>query len=124
MTITYSVEHTRGIVISTWTGAITAEVLGDFWQRLLRDPEALRYRRSLADLRGCQLRLTGRELSGLVMDVVRPLLGDLRWKSAILVAEPVQYGVSRQYQVFAAYYSKDAIFDDHDAALRWLMQDV
>lgn len=122
MPITYSVDHARGIAVSVWTDVVTAEVLGNYWQKLLHDPEVLRYRRTLVDLRRCQLAFSGHELSELVMNVVRPLVGDRRWKTALVVAEPVQYGVSRQYQVFAAYYSEDAIFADYDAALSWLTQ--
>ena len=35
--------------------------------------------------------------------------------------DPVQFGVSRQYQVFAERYSADSIFGSEDEALRWLM---
>jgi len=42
------------------------------------------------------------------------------WHTAIVVANPVQFGVSRQYQAFADRYSKDAIFGNEWDALRWL----
>ena len=42
------------------------------------------------------------------------------WKSALLVEGPRQFGLTRQYQVFAESYSKDAIFHDADSALEWL----
>jgi hypothetical protein len=41
-----------------------------------------------------------------------------------VVARAVQFGVSKQYQVFAEAYSRDAIFDDYDTALRWLDQEI
>lgn len=122
MPITYSVDHSRGITIEVWTGSITADVLGEFWARYLRDPEVMARRRTLADLRQCTIAFTGRELSALIDSVVLPVVGEQKWRTAIVAAEPVQYGVSRQYHVFAEYYSQDAIFKGYDAALNWLVQ--
>ena len=51
-----------------------------------------------------------------------PALNGRDWTTAIVVDRPVQFGVSRQYHVFAERYSKDCIFHDYDAALRWLRQ--
>lgn len=67
-----------------------------------------------------RLELVGKELSGLVAEVVIPVLKGLDWRTAIVVARPAQFGVSRQYQVFAQTFSTDQIFYDPDEALRWL----
>lgn len=42
------------------------------------------------------------------------------WKTAIVVARPSEYGVARQWQVFAPRFSTDCIFEDKEQALRWL----
>ena len=81
----------------------------------------MQVRRGL-DLRGANIRFTGNELSNLVSTVVTPVLNGRDWRTAIVVEEPVQFGVSRQYQVFAERFSTDAIFHDYDEALRWLLQ--
>ena len=55
-----------------------------------------------------------------VRTLVEPALNGRDWRSALLVGGSVHFGVSRQYQSFAEMYSKDAIFHDEDAALKWL----
>jgi hypothetical protein len=82
----------------------------------------LALRRTLVDLRGANLRFTGKELSSLVSHVVIPVLKGRDWKTAIVVEQPIQFGVSRQYHVFAEQYSTDCIFHDDDEALLWLHQ--
>ena len=77
--------------------------------------------RTLADLRAAEIRFTGQELSDLVLGVVLPRLGGRDWKTAIVVDQPIQFGVSRQYQVFADRYSTDCIFHDPEEAIGWLL---
>jgi len=48
-------------------------------------------------------------------------LGGRDWRTATVTESPVQYGVSRQYQVFAEGFSVDAIFTDPDEAMTWLL---
>ena len=73
------------------------------------------------DLRDASIQFTGSELSGLVEAVVLPTLKGRNWTTAIVVGRPDQFGVSRQYQVFAERYSRDSIFHDYDTALQWLV---
>ena len=96
--------------------------LADHWKRLLVDPDALAIRRTLVDLRDCQIEFSGEQLFDLVRTLVEPLLHGSDWRSALLVGGTVHFGVSRQYQSFAQLYSKDAIFHEEDAALRWLLR--
>lgn len=121
MPITYTIDADAGVIFEVWAGAITAGDLGDYWRAYLADPAVLAVRRTLADLRAADLRFTGAELQALVNREVVPRLGGKTWRTAILVSGPVQFGVSRQYGVFAEAYSRDAIFSDRDAALRWLL---
>ena len=79
-------------------------------------------RRTLVDLRQADIRFDGKHLAGLVDAVAVPRLGRLKWRTAIVVGGPVQFGVARQYQVFAEVYSTDAIFENYDAALTWLLR--
>ena len=77
-------------------------------------------RRTVVDLRESNPTFTGMELSSLIHTVVFEKLVGKDWITAIVVAKPLQFGVSRQYQVFAECYSRDAIFEDPDLALEWI----
>jgi len=121
MTIEYTIDRERKVIFETWLGVTTASELGSYWRRLLADPEALAVRRTLVDLRNADLEFTGVELANMVESIVIPMLGGKSWKSALLIDKPVQFGASRQYQVFAESYSQDAIFHDAEAAMRWLL---
>ena len=121
MPITYSIDHDRRIIFEIWTGEITAADLGEYWKRYLADPDVMAIRRTLVDLRQCRILFKGTDLSDLVKSVVIPKLEGRDWKTAIVADEPVQFGVSRQYQVFAENYSQDSIFPEPEAALAWLL---
>jgi hypothetical protein len=120
MPISYSIDKPNGIIFEVWSGEVSAMILAAHWQRRLADPDALKIRRTLVDLRNCQIGFSGEELFGLVRTVAEPMLDGRDWRSALLVGEPIQFGVSRQYQSFAQMYSEDAIFYEADAALLWL----
>ena len=122
MPITYSIDQEKRAIFEVWQGEITASELGAYWRRYLADPQVILIRRTLVDLRNGAPRFSGEQLSDLVESIVVPMLEGRKWKSALLVARPVQHGVSRQYNIFAATYSQDQIFTDRDAALRWLLE--
>jgi hypothetical protein len=121
MPISYSVDHEKRVIFETWTGEIDATELASYWQRYLADPDVLSIRRTLVDLRHCRIRFTGAQLSHLVQGIVEPSLHGKDWKTAIVADSPVEYGVSRQYGVYAERYSTDSVFSDPDAALAWLL---
>lgn len=113
-----------GFVEVTWSGTITAVDLSRCWSKILTDPEVLRIGRALTDLRDAELAFSGAELAEAVHTVAAPLLRGRNWRAAIVVRNPVQYGVSRQYEVFAQQLGEDGIFFDLDSARRWLLQEV
>jgi len=121
MGITYSIDDDEGIIRETWTGNVSAQELGAYWARYLADPRVLSIRKTLVDLRDSTPTFSGQQLSSLIQTVVDPVLKGRDWKTAIVVAQPLQFGVSRQYQVFAQHYSHDSIFSDPTTALAWLM---
>lgn len=110
-----------GYVEVNWSGAITAAVIRQRWSEILADPEVLRIGRALADIREADLQFTGAELADIVATVAAPALQGRRWRSAIVVRDPVQYGVSRQYEVFSGEFGVDGIFHDPADARRWLL---
>jgi hypothetical protein len=120
MPISYSIDAQLGVIVETWVGNVSARELAEYWRKYLADPEVLSLRRTLVDLRQSHPTFTGRELSDLISSIVDPILQGRDWKTAIIVDKPVQFGISRQYHVFAEHYSRDAIFSDPAAALEWL----
>ncbi len=120
MPIQYCINRDESLIEETWSGKVSAADLRSYWQVYLADPEVMRLRKTLVDLRGAKIEFLGHELDALIASVVLPALGELEWKTAIVVNNPVHYGVSRQYQVFAERYSQDAIFHDLDIARAWL----
>ncbi|MGH7648865.1 MAG: hypothetical protein ACREND_12160 [Gemmatimonadaceae bacterium] len=120
MPITYSVDTSRDIIFETWTGTINASDLAAYWREYLADPEVMKCRRTLVDLRAATIVFTGQQLADLIESIAVPMLGGLKWATAVLVAAPAQFGTARQYQVFAESYSDDAIFFDEKSALEWL----
>ena len=122
MPITYSIDKPNGIIVEVWTGEVAASVLAEHWKILLADPDALAIRRTLVDLRNCHIDFLGRELFELIRTMVEPRLNGRGWRTALLVSDGLQFGVSRQYQSFAQTYSDDAIFDEPNVALSWLIR--
>lgn len=122
MPITYTADRGKKLITEVWTGEIKAECLAEYWKRYLDDPDVLAIRRTLVDLRQADILFKGSDLDSLIQRIVLPVLKGRDWKTAIVVEKLLQYGVSRQYQVFADYYSKDAIFYDLEEARNWLMR--
>lgn len=121
MPISYSVDQQLQIIREEWTGDVGAEDLATYWRAYLADPAVMAIRRTVVDLRRCRILFNGAQLSGMIGSIVVPALQGRDWKTALVVEEPLQFGVSRQYQVFAESFSRDSIFGDPDAALAWLL---
>jgi hypothetical protein len=122
MPITYTIDQEKKLITEVWTGEINAECLANYWKRYLDDPEVIALRRTLVDLRQAKILFAGSDLNFLIQSIVLPVLNGRDWKTAIVVEKPVQFGVSRQYQVFAEQYSKDAIFYDIEEASHWIAE--
>ncbi len=120
MPITYSIDRVQNLIHEVWTGEIRATDLAEYWNRYLGDPEVLAIRRTLVDLRQAVILFKGSDLEVLIQNIVLPVLAGRDWKTAIVVDMPLQQGISRQYQVFAERYSKDAIFRSIEEARNWL----
>ena len=120
MPITYSIDAERQIIFERWSGDVSGADLARYWRAYLADPHVLAIRRTVVDLRESNPTFTGAELASLIHTLVFDVLRGRDWITAIVVARPVQFGVSRQYQVFAECYSRDSIFEDLDLALAWI----
>lgn len=121
MPITYSIDRENRVIEEKWTGTIGKDDLADYWKRYLEDPLVLDIRRTIVDLQEAVIIFTGHQMEALITSIVLPALKGRDWKTAIVVDKPHQFGVSRQYQVFAGRYSKDAIFNNMYDARAWLL---
>jgi hypothetical protein len=119
--IAYAVDPDRHLELLVLTGDITARALKSFWKKHRKGPQGLAIRRALVDVRACDLRFTGRELSDFLDTVAVPAVAGRQVRIAILVDTPVQYGVAHQFQVLAGLRSETEIFDEHDKALDWIL---
>ena len=119
MPITYTIDHNQKLIMEVWTGEIQAVDLAEYWKRYLGDPDVLAIRRTIADLRQAVILFNGLDMSYLIKSIVQPILAGRDWKTAIVIEKPSQLGISRQYQVFAERYSKDAIFYSIEDARNW-----
>jgi hypothetical protein len=122
MPISYSIDTRHNIILEVWRGDITASDLARYWRNYLADPTVLSIRRTLVDLRDTSFQFSGIEFKRLITEIVNPILQGQQWITAIVVDKVAQFGVARQYQVFAEHYSKDAIFYDYEKALQWLLE--
>lgn len=123
MPIVYELDRDADLIVETWSGTITAADLAKYWRGYLGDAEVMACRRTLVDLRDATIAFTGAQLDDLVREVVLPRVGKLGWRTAVVVDHPTEFGVARQYQVFAERYSRDAIFFDEEQARSWLLEE-
>ena len=108
--------------MEVWTGEIQAVDLAEYWKRYLGDPDVLAIRRTIVDLRQAVILFNGLDMNRLIRSIVQPILAGRDWKTAIVIEKPLQLGISRQYQVFAERYSKDAIFYSIEDARSWFCE--
>lgn len=124
MSITYRVDHELNVIFETWTGEVSTGELEEHWVGFLADREVLECRRTVADLRNCTISFFGADLDALIVKHVMPVLEGRTWRTALVVAQPLQFGVARQYQVFADKYSADQIFADIETATAWVRREL
>jgi hypothetical protein len=119
MPITYTIDYDQKLITEVWTGEIRAVDLAEHWQRYLGNPDVLAIRRTIADLRQAVILFNGSDMNYLIHTLVQPVLAGRDWKTAIVIEKSLQFGMSRQYQVLAEKYSKDAIFYSIEEARSW-----
>ncbi len=123
MPITYTLEADGQYVLERFDGIVRIGDLGAHWMRLLADPAARRAKRTVALLQLTGMPFSGAELHEAVLTVLVPRLEpDERWRTAVVVQKTEQFGVSRQFQVFAEVKVDVQIFDNVDDAVAWVMR--
>jgi len=120
MPISYAIDRENRCIHETWTGVITASELGDYWRHYLADPVVMVIRRTIVDLRPCRILFSGEQLAELVESIVVPLLDGKSWRTAIVIGDPMQNEITRQYHVLAESYSRDSVFQTPEAAMEWM----
>ena len=122
MSITYRHDPSLDVVLEEWCGPVSAEEVGRHWAERVADAPTLACSRILADLRTCQVRFTGDELRRMVKASLQPSKRNEPLRIAIVAANPLQYGVSRQFQAFHDEVIESAVFTDPAEALEWLLK--
>jgi hypothetical protein len=120
MPITYTLDARSNLITEVWSGSVDAQELGAYWADYLADPAVMACRRTIVDLREATIAFSAEELAILVRLLVRPKLAGAKWTTALVVREPSQGGIARQYGLIADMYSEDEVFTDYDAALKWI----
>ena len=122
--IHYHVDIAGGLIHETWAGVITRDILLAHWRVCLADPAVLAVKRTLVDLRDCDVHFSGEEWLRLIEGCVlnRPELGG--WKSAIVVDKPHLHGIARQFLGHAAQIAHGELFEQADQAVAWLTRQV
>ena len=123
MPISYTVDSDRGMVLVTWQGDVTEEEYRAHLREMLRDPEALRTGKCLADVRQANVLMSGAQLNAVANTEAIPRLAGRQWKTAVVVSSTVNYGVARQYEILSDSESSDRVFREFAAALAWLLKD-
>jgi hypothetical protein len=120
MPISYQVDSAKQLILETWDGVVDSSELARYWRHYLSDDKVLEIRRTVVDLRKAVIKFSGAELDYLIHSIVIPKLNGKKWITAIVVDKPYQFGIGRQYQVFAEYYSRDSIFSSLEDAIAWI----
>lgn len=118
--IDYSIDDAYGVIFETWHGAVTRDVLLAFWRGFLTDARVLALKRSLVDLRDCEIRFSGEEWVRMIESC---LLGKPQiqgWRVAIVVDRPQVHGIARQFLGNTADVTHGELFEHSDQALAWL----
>jgi hypothetical protein len=118
--ITGEVDAEAGVILERWTGVVTSADVEAYWTKLVSDPRVLACTASLANISECTLQLSGGDVQRLAMKILAPVFQGRKMKSAVVVDDPVQYGVARQYRAYASSFTESAIFTDIDAARAWI----
>jgi hypothetical protein len=124
MPIEYQIDPELGLVFSQFEGYISAQDLEGHWRRLLADPAAPDPLALAADVGDSQLLVDGEDLQRLVRTVIEPLLGDRRWRFAIIASSPAQYGIAKQFMHYTGQCGQTETFRDMDAAIAWLVEEA
>lgn len=121
MGITYRFNPDLGFIHAVCDGFLTIDDMQAFWLSRLEERGGQDCCRYLADLRGCVIGCTGPELQRLV-DAMKPRTPmEPKRRVAILVDGPLQYGTSRQFQVFFEGLGTSEICGDEAEAMAWLL---
>lgn len=122
MAITYTVDVQASLLWVKWSGPIGAEDLFRFSAAVREDPAVLACGRSITDVRESEILFKGDELRVVTERLFSPakVRGKI-WKTAVIVAKPVQLGVARQHELLSAGLKTTGVFFTEQAARDWVM---
>jgi hypothetical protein len=124
MPLDRTIDHERCFLRGTWSGVVTGADLASAVDSLLADPQAWALGRSLNDMRAAELHLHSTDINTTLLGSIAPRFGERKWRMALLVATPLQYGVCRQFLALTSSHFAGEVFYDESAALTWLLNDT
>jgi hypothetical protein len=118
--IRYAIDPEQDLILEEWDGTVSAWDLEKHWKEFLKHEAVINCRRTVVDISKSQITVTGQDFSWLIDSLVKPVLKGRKWITAIVVTSDYQFGVGRQYGVYAESYSRDQIFKDPGEAFEWI----
>jgi hypothetical protein len=121
MPIAYKVNAALGIVFADWRGTVTAKDIAGYWTELASDQAALACGRSITDISSCDMQFTGEELRLLAKEILEPAIRGRNWKTAVIIKNPVHYGVTRQHEMLSEGFMNTNVFYSDVLARKWVL---
>jgi hypothetical protein len=121
MPITFKLDTTQGILFEYWRGPITISEVAAYWTALAAGEEVKTSIGSIADVRDCEPKFTGEEFRVLARQILIAVHQGAKRKVAVIVSDPVQYGMSRQHQLFSESFMNVEVFYSEVMALKYVL---
>jgi len=121
MPIAYKVDVALGIVLADWRGTVTAKDITEHWTRFVADKAAMACGGAITDISCCDILFTPEELKAVTKKILEPALRGKNWKTAVIVKNPVQFGVTKQQEIFSETFVKMNVFYSDVMARKWVL---
>lgn len=124
MVLVRTIDHERSFLHGRWSGVVVAADIIAAVDSLLADPEAWALGRSLTDMRAADLDLHPADINDTLLGSIAPHFGQRKWRMALLVKTPLQFGICRQFLALTSSNFAGEVFYEEAAALTWLLSDA
>ena len=128
MAAQHSIDNNRNLIITTWSGPATdsdlIQALSEYQQHTKNRPEYDSYD-EIVDLGGVtKFKLSTEGIKKLVQVAARSDVPGKRTRLAIIVNQPVAYGMARMYEVYRSLQTNVVkeirVFMKYDDAQEWI----
>ena len=120
MGITFEFDPRLDLLVERWEGAITADMLREYWGCLFQNDDYLNHDRTLVCIHDAQPAFEVAELVPLVRALVTPYRKQVKHWNAIWVTTHEQEYLAELYLTFSGEVGSSRIFNDRYSAIEWL----